>query len=148
MAQNSRVTLIKPGSIVPELHYGPYAFYWWVISNENETKFPIRLGQQTKIRLNEEDFVLTIQTGSGSTTLMPMYCCQSGLYVVTEQSSTKAISTVYKNRFNTSSRYSGYQAMGWNDENILDILKRDIQYIPVTVKVANFIVFIYSIGSS
>ncbi|POG83119.1 hypothetical protein GLOIN_2v1761122 [Rhizophagus irregularis DAOM 181602=DAOM 197198] len=112
MAQTLRITLIKPGTIVPELHYGPYYFYWWIISNENETLFPIRLGQQTKVCLNEVDFILTIQTGSGNNKLMPMYCCQSGLHVVTELSSTKAISTAYKNRFNTSTHYSGYQAMG------------------------------------
>ena len=79
---------------------------------------------------------------AGNTKLMPMYCCQSGLYVVTEQSSTKAISTVYKNWFNTSTHYSGYQAMGWNDENIIEILKHDIQYIPVTVNIDNYKIFI------
>ncbi|PKC16716.1 hypothetical protein RhiirA5_406712 [Rhizophagus irregularis] len=77
MAQTLRVTLIKPGTIVPKHHYGPYSFY-------------------------------------------------CGLHVVTELSSTKAISTVYKNRFNTSTRYLGYQAMGWNDKNILETLKQDI----------------------
>ncbi|PKY19716.1 hypothetical protein RhiirB3_438997 [Rhizophagus irregularis] len=148
MAPTLRVTLIKPGTIVPELHYGPYSFYWWIISNENETLFPIRLGQQTKVCLNEVDFILTIQTGSGNNKLMPMYCCQSGLHVVTEPSSTKAISTAYKNRFNTSTRYSGYQAMGWNDKNILETLKQDIQHIPVTVNVENCIIFIYGIGTS
>ncbi|PKY12878.1 hypothetical protein RhiirB3_424596 [Rhizophagus irregularis] len=81
MAQTLRVTLIKPGTIVPKHHYGPYSFYW--------------LGQQTKVCLNELN-------------------------------STKAISTAYKNRFNTSTRYSGYQAMGWNDKNILETLKQDI----------------------
>ncbi|CAB5196750.1 unnamed protein product [Rhizophagus irregularis] len=81
------------------------------------------------------DFILTIQTGSGNNKLMPMYCCQSGLHVVTELSSTKAISTVYKNRFNTSTRYLGtssrekwryagsartqYTLNDWNDEYIL-----------------------------
>src|ERR1700722_1616454 len=148
MVQNLRVTLMKPGFIVPELHYGPYSFYWWITSNENNTTFPIRLGQQTKVQLNEVDFVLTIRTGSGNTKLMPVYCCQSGIYVVAEPSSMKAISTVYKSRFNTLTRYSGYQAMGWNDENILEILKQDIQYIPVTINVANRKIFICSIGSS
>ena len=60
MVQNSRVILIKSGSIVSELHYGPYSFFWWTISNENNTIFSIRLGQQTKIQLNGEDFTLTI----------------------------------------------------------------------------------------
>ncbi|PKK66291.1 hypothetical protein RhiirC2_784978 [Rhizophagus irregularis] len=137
MVQNLRVTLIKPGSIVSELHYGPYSFYWWIFSDENKTLFPIRLGQQTKVHINEVDFILTIQTGSGNSKLMPMYCCQSGLHVVTESSSTKAISTAYKNHFNTSTRYSGYQAMGWNDKNILETLKKDVDYIPVTVNVGN-----------
>ncbi|CAB4416348.1 unnamed protein product [Rhizophagus irregularis] len=148
MVQNLRVTLTKQGSIVPELHYGPYSFYWWVTLNENNTIFPIRLGQQTKVQLNKVDFILTIQTGFGNTKLMPMYCCQSGIYVVTEPSSTKVIFTVYENHFNTLTRYSGYQVMGWNDKNILEILKRDIEYIPVTINVENRKVFIYSIGSS
>ncbi|EXX67536.1 hypothetical protein RirG_113450 [Rhizophagus irregularis DAOM 197198w] len=133
MVQNLRVTLIKPGSIVSELHYGPYSFYWWIFSDENKTLFLIRLGQQTKVHINEVNFILTIQTGSDNSKLMPMYYCQSGLHVVTESSSTKAISTAYKNHFNTSTRYPGYQAMGWNDKNILEILKKDVDYIPVTV---------------
>uniref|UniRef100_U9T958 Uncharacterized protein n=1 Tax=Rhizophagus irregularis (strain DAOM 181602 / DAOM 197198 / MUCL 43194) TaxID=747089 RepID=U9T958_RHIID len=137
MVQNLRVTLIKPGSIVSELHYGPYSFYWWIFSDENKTLFLIRLGQQTKVHINEVNFILTIQTGSDNSKLMPMYYCQSGLHVVTESSSTKAISTAYKNHFNTSTRYPGYQAMGWNDKNILEILKKDVDYIPVTVNVGN-----------
>ncbi|POG75353.1 uncharacterized protein OCT59_026233 [Rhizophagus irregularis] len=148
MVQNLRVTLIKPGSIVSELHYGPYSFYWWIFSDENKTLFLIRLGQQTKVHINEVNFILTIQTGSDNSKLMPMYYCQSGLHVVTESSSTKAISTAYKNHFNTSTRYPGYQAMGWNDKNILEILKKDVDYIPVTVNVGNCKIFIYSMRSS
>ena len=110
--------------------------------------FPIRLGQQTKVHLNRKDFVLTIHTDSGITALLPEYCCQSGLYVVTEKSSTKAISTIYKKHFNTSTRYSGHQAMGWNDKNIVEVLKRDIQYTPVMINLANNKMFIYGIGIS
>src|SRR5581483_11366533 len=75
-------------------------------------------------------------------------CCQSGLHIVTEPSSTKAISTVYKNHFNTSTCYLEYQAIGWNDKNIIETLKKDIYYIPVTVNVENCKVFIFSMGSS
>jgi hypothetical protein len=148
MAPNLYVTLTKPGCLVPELHYGPYSFYWWVNSSEDNSLFPIRLGQQTKVRLNGIDFVLTIQTGSGVTALFPEYCCQSGLHVVTEKSSTKAISTVYYKHFNTSTRYSGHQAMGWNDKDIVEVLKQDIQYTPVTINLANSKMFIYGIGIS
>ncbi|GET02749.1 hypothetical protein GLOIN_2v1781826 [Rhizophagus clarus] len=34
--------------------------------------------------------------------------------------------------------------MGWNDYNIIKTLKKDIQYIPVTVSIENYKVFIYS----
>uniref|UniRef100_U9TTL0 Uncharacterized protein n=1 Tax=Rhizophagus irregularis (strain DAOM 181602 / DAOM 197198 / MUCL 43194) TaxID=747089 RepID=U9TTL0_RHIID len=148
MVQNLCVTLIKPGSIVSELHYRPYSFYWWIFSDENKTLFPIKLGQQTKVHINEVDFILTIQTGSGNSKLMPMYCCQSGLHVVTESSSIKAISTAYKNHFNTSTRHSGYQAMGWNNKNILETLKKDVDYISVTVNIGNCKIFIYSMELS
>ncbi|GBB92045.1 hypothetical protein RclHR1_19590001 [Rhizophagus clarus] len=99
MTQNLRVTLINPGSIVPELHYGPYSFY-------------------------------------------------CSLHVVTESSPTKAIFTVYKDCFNTSTRYSGYQVMGWNNKNILETLKKNIQYIPISINIENCRVFIYGIRTS
>ena len=38
--------------------------------------------------------------------------------------------------------------MGWNDESIIKILKQNIQYIPVTVNIGNYEIFIYGIGSS
>ncbi|RHZ82295.1 hypothetical protein Glove_109g253 [Diversispora epigaea] len=134
MTQNSRITLITPGSLVSELHYGPYSYHWWIISNDNQFIFPIRLGQKSKVRLNDKDFFITIKTGSNDTALLPVYCCQSGLHVITETSPTKAISALYKCRFNTSTRYSGYKVMGWNDENTLKILKEDIQFTPVNIK--------------
>ncbi|CAB4396433.1 unnamed protein product [Rhizophagus irregularis] len=148
MAQNLHVTLITPGSLVSELHYGPYSFFWWAISSKDNSLFPIRLGQQTKVCLNREDFILKTQTGFDNTALLPVYFCQSGSHTVIENSSTKAISTVYKRRFNTSTRYSGYQTMGWNDNNILEILKQDIEYTPVTVNVGNYKIFVYNIGIS
>src|SRR5688500_7307929 len=79
---------------------------------------------------------------------MLMYYYQNGLYIVTESNFTKAISTIYKNCFNTSICYLRYQAMGWNDENILKILKRDIQYILITINLENHKIFIYGIGFS
>ncbi|CAB4375625.1 unnamed protein product [Rhizophagus irregularis] len=148
MAQNLHITLITPGSLVSELHYGPYSFFWWAISSKDNSLFPIKLGQQTKVCLNREDFILKTQTGFDNTALLPVYFCQSGSHTVIENSSTKAISTVYKRRFNTSTRYSGYQTMGWNDNNILEILKQDIEYTPVTVNVGNYKIFVYNIGIS
>ncbi|RHZ82228.1 hypothetical protein Glove_110g47 [Diversispora epigaea] len=134
--------------IVSELYYGPYSFYWWLVSNEDQTIFPIRLGQKVKVCLNNEDFFITVQFGSGNTALLPVYCCQCGLHVVSETSPTKAISTAYKYRFNTYTRYSGYQIMGWNDKDILESFKKNVQFTPVNINIGNKNIFIYSIGVS
>ncbi|RHZ51762.1 hypothetical protein Glove_470g6 [Diversispora epigaea] len=131
-----------------ELHYGPYSSYWWLVSNEDQTIFPIRLGQKVKVCLNNEDFFITVQFGSGNTALLPVYCCQCGLHVVSEASPTKAISTAYKYCFNTYTRYSGYQIIGWKDKDILENLKKNVQFTPVNINIGNKNIFIYSIGVS
>ncbi|RHZ83505.1 hypothetical protein Glove_91g130 [Diversispora epigaea] len=130
MSQNSRTTLITLGFIVSELHYGPYSSYWWLISNKDQTIFPIRLGQKVKVCLNDEDFFITVQFGSGNTALLPVYYCQCGLHVVSKASPTKVISTAYKYCFNTYTRYSGYQIMDWKDKDILESLKKNVQFTP------------------
>ncbi|RIB18837.1 hypothetical protein C2G38_2183552 [Gigaspora rosea] len=140
--------LLTLGSLVSELHYGPYSFYWWLISNEDQTILLIRLGQKGKVCLNNNDFFITIQTGSENTALLPAYCCQSGIYTATETSPTKAIFNVYRQCFNTCTRYLGYQIMGWNDNNIIEKLKEDIQFIPFNIKLGSNNIFIYSIGIS
>lgn len=89
-----------------------------------------------------------IQTGSENTMLLPAYYCQSGVYIATEMSPTKAISSVYKQCFNTTTRYSGYQIMGWNDNEIIEKLNKDVQFIPFNIKVGNNNIFIHSIGIS
>ncbi|RIB10704.1 hypothetical protein C2G38_2263855 [Gigaspora rosea] len=148
MSQNPRIMLLTLGSLGSELHYGPYSFYWWLISNEDQTILPIRLGQKVKVCLNNNDFFITIQTGSENTALLPAYCCQSGIYTATETSPTKAISNIYRQYFNTCTCYSGYQIMGWNDNDIIEKLKEDIQFIPFNIKLESNNIFIYSIGVS
>ncbi|RHZ62731.1 hypothetical protein Glove_335g14 [Diversispora epigaea] len=119
-----------------------------IVSNEDQTIFPIRLGQKVKVCLNDEDFFIIVQFGSGNTALLPVYCYQCGLHVVSEASPTKAISTAYKYRFNTYTRYSGYQIMGWKNKDILESLKKNIQFTPVNINIGNKNIFIYSIRIS
>jgi hypothetical protein len=149
MAKNSRqlsVFLENTGSLVHELHYGPYSRFWWDFSAEKNTvNFPIRLDQQVKIFLNEHDFFLTIKKGIGN---LPEYYCKSGQVEAIEASPTKAISIVYAALFNNSTRYSGHAIMGWNNETILETLKKDIEFFPVTWMVGKYKIFLYAIGCS
>ncbi|POG61118.1 hypothetical protein GLOIN_2v1786985 [Rhizophagus irregularis DAOM 181602=DAOM 197198] len=88
------VMLVDNGSLVQELHYGPYS----LIKGANN---------------------------------LPEYYCISDQVEVIEASLTKAILTVYANIFKNSTRYSGHAIMGWNDENILEKLKNDVEFFPI-----------------
>ena len=131
MVKNTRqlsVILENNGSLVQELHYGLYSCFWWDFSTENDTvNFPIHLDQKVKVFLNGNYFFLTVKRGESN---LPEYYCKSDHVEVIETSSTKAVLTVYSRIFKNSTRYSGHAIMGWNDENILEILKSDVEFFP------------------
>ena len=62
---------------------------------------------------------------------MPEYYCISDQVEAIEANSTKAILTVYANIFKNFTRYSGHAIIGWNDENILEKLKNDVEFFPI-----------------
>ncbi len=79
---------------------------------------------------------------------MPEYYCKSDHVEVIETSPTKAVLTVYSRIFKNSTRYSSHTIMGWNDENILEILKSDIEFFPITCSIRKYKIFLYAIGCS
>ena len=53
--------LVATGSIVPELHYGPYLRDWWVFPKEKtQNPIPLRLGLEVMIQLNNNPFIIRI----------------------------------------------------------------------------------------
>src|SRR5207247_10013088 len=92
------VTLVETGSLVENLHYGPFSRYWWEISSipdsNTQLRFPIRVGQKINACLNGQDFYITVQISS-SNQILPEYFCQSGDFWVIETSATKAVSEIY-----------------------------------------------------
>ena len=69
-------TLLTAGKIIPEIHYGPFSYEWWIASERNindqiKLLVPINLGMKTLTKLNGRDFIITvlesdIGTSSGS----------------------------------------------------------------------------------
>src|SRR5947209_11121999 len=116
------VTLENLGSIVEDLHYGPYSRFWWNFSEE--TIFPIRLGQRSKAFINECNFYTTVQIEENS--LKSQFHCQCEEFNATATNSTKAVSDVYKQMFHNNTRYSGHCVMGWNHNDIQNILRKVI----------------------
>ncbi|CAG8506929.1 13880_t:CDS:2 [Ambispora leptoticha] len=76
------VTLITVGSLLFDLHYGPYSRFWWQHSSDstkdNLSYFPIRVGQTTKAILNEKVFYLTIVVENSDNSFAPGFICTSG----------------------------------------------------------------------
>ncbi|RIB18617.1 hypothetical protein C2G38_2184146 [Gigaspora rosea] len=70
-------------------------------------------------QINEPKFLLrdvTVQMGIKNRMLLPEYYCKSEQFETTKNNSTNAISTIYILIFNTKTRYSGYQIIGWTDD--------------------------------
>ncbi len=149
------VTLLAIGSLLPDLHYGPYSRLWWQNNsnnnnNDNETTyFPIRIGQTTKAVLNERDFYVTIVIGNSNNPFSPGFICTSGTFSSKiENNSSAAVSNVYASIFQTQTRYSGPLVIGWSDENIISQLSQNISFFPFSFFVGKYQVFVYGIGSS
>ncbi|CAB4437196.1 unnamed protein product [Rhizophagus irregularis] len=145
------VILVETGSLVENLHYGPFLCYWWEIlsipDSNTQLKFPIRIGQKTNVRLNEQDFYITVQISS-SNQMLPEYFCQSGDFWIIETSATKAVSEIYQNIFQNKTRYSGSIVMGWDNKNIIDVLLSNIDFYPFSCKLGDYEIFIYGLDLS
>ncbi|RHZ54903.1 hypothetical protein Glove_421g102 [Diversispora epigaea] len=141
-----QVRLIEIGSLIEDIHYGPFSRFWWEFPSipNLQTRFPIRIGQKTHTHLNEHDFYITI-LNKGQ---IPEYLCQSDNFSAIETSATKAISKVYQDIFHNRTRYSDPIVIGWNNEKIINILSSNIDFYPFTCKLNEYEIFIYGLGSS
>ncbi|CAB4382380.1 unnamed protein product [Rhizophagus irregularis] len=145
------LSLVDFGSIIEEFHYGPYSRYWWKITTdkENGTYFPLRVGQKTKTCLNNRDFYITIVVGNKNNVAVPEYLCQSDTYISQiENDPSKAISTVYAQIFENGMRFSGPLVLGWQDEDIIHQLLKDVLFVPILILVDSLKIFVYGIGIS
>ncbi|CAB4424397.1 unnamed protein product [Rhizophagus irregularis] len=98
-------TLLVVGSILLDLHYGPYSRLWWQKNSDNKENeisnyFLICIGQTTKAVLNEMDFYTTILLGNSENSFAPGFICTSGVFSSNvESSSSAAVSNLYASIF-------------------------------------------------
>ncbi|RHZ45909.1 hypothetical protein Glove_642g14 [Diversispora epigaea] len=141
-------TLIELGSLLQEIHYGPYSRYWWELpslpNHETLPYFPIRISQKTHVCLNEQNFYITIQVGENN---QSQYLCECGTFSNVASSPSTVISNIYKKIFHNKT-HSGPLVMGWTNKNIIEKLSNNIDFIPVSIMVGTYKIFLYSVGSS
>ena len=78
-----QVSLISPGFLDENIHYGPFSRDWWetrCMNNTTETSglYPIRINMRTLILLRDKQFIITIIKGHAGSLQQPGYICEAG----------------------------------------------------------------------
>ncbi|RHZ88404.1 hypothetical protein Glove_23g270 [Diversispora epigaea] len=144
----SKPTLLSCGSLIPSLHYGPFSRDWWYTTTiENEIPLvPIRLGMKIAIILKEQKFILRVVQGYSRHSQQPGYCCQAGIFSSNvEESCSAALTSIYQRIFQTKTKFSGPQELGFDDDSIVNQLLEGVLFRPFYILVDKFRIFIYSL---
>ncbi|CAG8628909.1 247_t:CDS:2, partial [Diversispora eburnea] len=137
----TNATLLSCGSLIPDLHYGPFSRDWWYTTTiENEVLLvPIRLGMIITTTINGQKFILRVVQGHPKHLQQPGYCCQAGvLSSNVEESCSAALTSLYQHIFQTKTKFSGPQELGLDDNKIVDQLLNGILFRPFYVSVDKF----------
>ncbi|CAG8607173.1 3163_t:CDS:10, partial [Diversispora eburnea] len=133
----TKATLLSCGSLIPNLHYGPFSRDWWYTTTiENEVLLvPIRLGMTITTTLNEQKFILHVVQGHSRHSQQPGYCCQAGvLSSNVEESCSAALTFLYQRIFQTKTKVSGPQELGFDDEKTASKTLHHHSYIHIAKK--------------
>jgi hypothetical protein len=150
---NLKIKLVSLGSIIPRLHYGPEICDWWTTHGDKNLEngvllFPIRVGWQTVLEINNKSFYTQVQEGNESHENRPGYLCKSGLkFSDIEEKPTPAIASLYKRIFpETNTNFSGPQILGWNDPELLEQSLVDIEFRPFLIKIGKYNIYVTALG--
>ncbi|CAB4386002.1 unnamed protein product [Rhizophagus irregularis] len=117
------VTLLTPGTINENLHYGPFARYWWSSRYTNGSNehifFPIRLDQKTRVFRNNREFIVSVVLGNSEHPRQPGYYCSSGPTII-----------------------------GQDDPKIIQEISRGVRFIPFQITIDKYKIFIHDLGVS
>ena len=144
------VQLLSCGSLVSYLHYGLYAREWWYQPHETTKDtihwIPIRVEMKTQVELNGRKFTLRVIEGANSHSV---FCCESeGVIGNYENSATQAISLLYQQIFQVSTKVAETSVLGLDSQQIINELLMDVKFQPYSIKIDKFNLLVYSIGSS
>ena len=147
-------TLLTAGKTVPEIHYGPFSYEWWIASKTNindqiKLLVPINLGMKTLTKLNGRDFIITVLEPDIGTSPGPRYqaICDSKHSEICSSSSV-AITSLYQDSFGTKTKFSGPLVMGFDQQVITEELLKNIQFQPLEISVERLRIIVFGVGIS
>ncbi|CAG8771059.1 10212_t:CDS:2, partial [Cetraspora pellucida] len=152
------VYLLATGSIVPNLHYGPFLCDWWYVkfNKENEvtkqTFYPFRVGYKCKTEIKGLQITTRIVQGNMLNSQVPGFCCEGNrISGNLSDNPTQVINSFYDKLFaedKKNTRYSGLQIMGFDNQTILSELISDITFQLFNISINKLSIIIHSIGVS
>ncbi|CAJ0846464.1 10415_t:CDS:2 [Entrophospora sp. SA101] len=150
------VSLISVGSLKENLHFGDFSQNWWETRQSNNSNdidnisilYPIRIGMETMVILNETRFFITVVQGCEGSLYQPGYICEvNGKKSEVFSNSSAAITNTYQELFSSKSKFSGPLIMGHNKSKINEQILADITFYPFNCMFSNIKLFVYGIGA-
>lgn len=144
--QKNFYNLLSCGSIVPEIHYGPFAINWWTTPTQKNRALPYRIGMKVQVELANIIFSMRI-IRQLDTDLKPGFSCEvDGESIVCETPSA-AINHMYKKFTNKKgTEYSGNVILGFDNLEVTNELLKDVDFQPFMVTLENINIFVFAIG--
>jgi len=144
----SSSTFLDVGAIVSNLHYGPFASYWWYSKKDrltNTTKlYPVRLYLKIHHIKKDAEFFTYIAKGKNN---KPEYCCYVEDINETSENMSTVVNSVYqkcleKNKKYNSTNLAGPDYFGMGNEDHLKKISIDIIFVPFYIQENNFKMFV------
>ncbi|CAJ0646415.1 7556_t:CDS:2 [Entrophospora sp. SA101] len=143
--QKNFYKLLSCGSIVPEIHYGPFSINWWTTSIQKNNALPYRIGMKVQVELSNIIFLMEIVL---NTDLKPGFSCEVGEESIVCETPSAAINYMYKKITNKKgTTYSGNVVLGFDNLEVTNELLKDVDFQPFMVTLENINIFIFAIGS-
>jgi hypothetical protein len=141
--------LIAPGEIDQDIHYGPFAIYWWNFIEEENTKicYPIRINMRIKIELNKKEFIIrtVVNTNDG---MKPGYIYEEDNDAMIYSTPSEVVNENYKKFFDKATRYPGPSILGFDDKIFIEQLQVNVLFFPFEIVTNGIKVFVAALGSS
>jgi len=154
-----QVSLVSPGVLDENIHYGPFSRDWWetrssrCTNTNNKTAtpvlYPIRINMRTLVLLRNTQFIITIVKGHPGSLQQPGYICQAGdLTSAIFNNPSSAVTTLYQRLFDNNTKFSGPLIMGHDKIEISEQLLEGVNFRPFCCCIGKFWLFVYGIGIS
>src|SRR5436190_3034389 len=149
-----QVSLVSPGFLDENSHYGPFSRDWWETRGTNNTTetsnlYPIRINMRTLVLLRNTQFIITVVKGHAGSLKQPGYICEAGdLTSAIFNNPSAAVTTLYQRLFNNNTKFSGPLIMGHDKVEISEQLLKGVIFRPFCCFIGIFWLFVYVVGVS